>query len=148
MRRRSLACCSPPWRRAPATSSSAQRRHCAPRCCSAARISCGIDRRRQEGSAMNRRDVLGLSAAAALLPFSTWAAAAEGGPARLIVVMLRGAVDGLNVVIPYREPSYREMRPTIAVAPPGEAEGAHDLDGQFGLHPALAALMPLWQAKQ
>jgi uncharacterized protein (DUF1501 family) len=66
---------------------------------------------------------------------------------RLIVIFLRGAVDGLNVVIPYREAAYYEYRPKIAIPQPGKENGALDLDGQFGLHPALAPLMPLWQQK-
>jgi uncharacterized protein (DUF1501 family) len=54
---------------------------------------------------MNRRDFLRLSAGTTLLPFgpAAWAATAEGGPKRLIVIFLRGAVDGLNVVVPYAE---------------------------------------------
>jgi uncharacterized protein (DUF1501 family) len=66
---------------------------------------------------------------------------------RLIVIFLRGAVDGLNVVIPYREAAYYQHRPKIAIPQPGKENGALDLDGQFGLHPALAPLMPLWQQK-
>jgi uncharacterized protein (DUF1501 family) len=66
-------------------------------------------------------------------------------PKRLIVIFLRGAVDGLNVVVPYRETAYYENRPKIAIPQPGKEGGALDLDGQFGLHPALAPLMPLWQ---
>lgn len=99
---------------------------------------------------MRRRDLFGLSAAA-LLPLGggAWAAPAAGGPKRLVVVMLRGAVDGLNVVVPYGEDAYYAGRPTIAIAKPGAAEGlALPLDGHFALHPALAALLPLWQAKQ
>ena len=65
---------------------------------------------------------------------------------RLIVVMLRGGIDGLNVVVPYQDPNYYEARPTIAMARPGEAEGVIDLDGQFGLHPDLEPLMAEWQA--
>ncbi len=65
---------------------------------------------------------------------------------RLIVIFLRGAVDGLNVVVPYQESDYYELRPTIALAKPGETDGVLDLDGEFGLHPALAPLMPEWQA--
>jgi uncharacterized protein (DUF1501 family) len=95
---------------------------------------------------MNRRDFLALSAATFATP--AWAATVQGGPSRLIVVMLRGAVDGLNVVVPYGDPAYYDMRPTIAIAKPGGEDGALALDGHFGLHPALAALMPLWQAKQ
>jgi uncharacterized protein (DUF1501 family) len=84
---------------------------------------------------------------AALLPLGggAWAAAAEGGPKRLVVILLRGAVDGLNVVVPYADPDYYAARPTIAIARPGTAGGALPLDGHFGLHPALAGLMPLWR---
>ncbi|GGA09534.1 DUF1501 domain-containing protein [Okeania sp. KiyG1] len=64
---------------------------------------------------------------------------------RLIVIFLRGGVDGLNVVIPHQEYNYYDVRPKIAIPAPGEAEGAIDLDGQFGLHPALASIIPLWQ---
>jgi uncharacterized protein (DUF1501 family) len=92
---------------------------------------------------MRRRDVLGL-AAAAPLAWPCRAAASEGGPSRLVVVMLRGAVDGLNVVIPQEEAEYYRLRPTIAV-PRG---AALPLDRRFALHPALAGLMPLWQAGQ
>jgi uncharacterized protein (DUF1501 family) len=70
------------------------------------------------------------------------------GGRRLVVVFLRGAVDGLNVVVPHGEAAYYAGRSTIAIARPGTAEGALDLDGRFGLHPALAALMPLWQSRQ
>jgi uncharacterized protein (DUF1501 family) len=99
---------------------------------------------------VNRRHFLRLSAAPALLTLGrhAWAATAEGGPKRLIVVFLRGAVDGLNVVVPYGEAAYYEVRPTIAIARPGTPDGALPLDGHFALHPALAGLMPLWEAKQ
>jgi uncharacterized protein (DUF1501 family) len=97
----------------------------------------------------NRRDFLALSAGAGILAFGApaWAATAEA-PKRLIVVMLRGAVDGLNVVVPYGEEAYYAARPTIAVAKPGSDDGALLLDDQFALHPALAGIMPLWQQKQ
>src|SRR5215469_10880319 len=95
---------------------------------------------------MRRRDFL-QRGAAMLLPLgrNAWALAAEGGPRRLIVVLLRGAVDGLNVVIPYAEDAYYRERPSIAIAPPGKLDGALALDGHFALHPALAGLMPLWE---
>lgn len=64
---------------------------------------------------------------------------------RLIVVFLRGGVDGLNVVIPYQEAAYYQVRPSIAIPRPGAPGGAIDLDGYFGLHPALAGLIPFWQ---
>src|SRR5712692_7413227 len=65
---------------------------------------------------------------------------------RLIVVFLRGAVDGLNVVIPYNERNYYLARPGIAISPPASgAGGALDLDGRFGLHPALTPVLSLWR---
>ncbi|PZD72666.1 hypothetical protein C1752_03502 [Acaryochloris thomasi RCC1774] len=67
---------------------------------------------------------------------------------RLIVILLRGAVDGLNVVVPYRESAYYEARPSVAIPQPGQPQGALPLNNQFGLHPALEALMPLWKAGQ
>src|SRR5437667_37377 len=76
-----------------------------------------------------------------------WAAAADGGPTRLIVVLLRGAVDGLNVVVPYAEEIYYQERGSIAIAPPGKPDGALALDAHFGLHPALGGLMPLWNER-
>ena len=59
---------------------------------------------------------------------------------RLIVVFLRGAVDGLNVVVPHGEPDYYDARPTIAIGRAGANDGVIDLDGHFGLHPALAPM--------
>ena len=67
---------------------------------------------------------------------------------KLIVVFLRGAIDGLNVVIPYQEDEYYHNRPNIAILPPNEPNGVLDLDGYFGLNPALKDLMPLWKKKQ
>ena len=64
---------------------------------------------------------------------------------RLIVVFLRGGVDGLNLVIPHQEDTYYDYRPKIAIPAPGESGGALILDEQFGLHPALADVMPLWK---
>lgn len=81
---------------------------------------------------------------------TAWAAR-SGAPAtggKLIVIMLRGAVDGLNVVVPYADASYAQLRPTIGLARPGVEGGVIDLDGFFGLHPALADLQPLWAAKK
>jgi uncharacterized protein (DUF1501 family) len=60
--------------------------------------------------------------------------------------MLRGAVDGLSVVVPHADPDYRRNRPEIAIASPGAADGALRLNAHFGLHPALAGLMPWWQS--
>jgi uncharacterized protein (DUF1501 family) len=76
------------------------------------------------------------------------AADSDGGRKRLIVVFLRGAIDGLNVVVPHEERGYYESRPTIAIGRPGTDQGALPLDGRFGLHPALASLLPLWNDKK
>jgi uncharacterized protein (DUF1501 family) len=66
---------------------------------------------------------------------------------KLVIVMLRGAVDGLNVVVPYGDSSYYHARSGIAIQPPGTADSALNLNGEFGLHPALAPLMPMWNEK-
>src|SRR5439155_24211113 len=64
----------------------------------------------------------------------------------LVAVFQRGAVDGLNVVVPYGEQAYYDARPTIAVPRPASAEGAAiDLDGFFGVHPALASMVPFFK---
>ena len=61
----------------------------------------------------------------------------------LVCLFQRGAVDGLNMIVPHGEELYYRERPRIAV-PRGQVV---DLDGHFGLHPALAALKPLWDNK-
>jgi uncharacterized protein (DUF1501 family) len=66
----------------------------------------------------------------------------------LITIFQRGAVDGLNMIVPFGEKEYYRSRPSIAVPKPGAADGAVDLDGFFGLHPRLASLEPLWDSKQ
>jgi uncharacterized protein (DUF1501 family) len=73
--------------------------------------------------------------------FMTRTALAAGGRRRVLVaVFQRGAVDGLNMIVPYGESPYYRLRPTIAVQRPGAADGAIDLDGFFGLHPRMAPL--------
>jgi uncharacterized protein (DUF1501 family) len=97
-------------------------------------------------SGISRRRLLAAPLAVALVSdaANAWAAAAEGGPKRLVVIMLRGAVDGLSVVVPYGEDAYYAARRSIAIGRPGSPGGVLPLDGHFGLHPALAGLMPLW----
>jgi len=97
---------------------------------------------------MNRRfflhkGALAVAGTAAIPGFLVRSILAEtaGAPnQRLVVIFQRGAVDGLNVVVPYREKNYYSMRPTIAI-PQKEVV---DLDGFFGLHPAMAAFKPLY----
>jgi uncharacterized protein (DUF1501 family) len=103
---------------------------------------------------MQRRDfmqVLALGAGGLILPGSNaWAVtrAASDSQRKLIVIMLRGAVDGLSVVAPYGDANYARLRPNIAIARPGQENGLLDLDGYFGLHPALRPLQDLWQQKR
>src|SRR5208283_1064353 len=76
-------------------------------------------------------------------------AADSVGPRKkvLVAIFQRGAVDGLNVVVPFGDRRYYELRPTIAIpAPSLGKEGAIDLDGFFGLHPALAPLKPIYDS--
>jgi uncharacterized protein (DUF1501 family) len=104
---------------------------------------------------MQRRHLLQAAAAvgAAWTPIGRTAFAAVGDPnnpalpgsRRLVVVFLRGAVDGLSVVTPYGDGAYYQARNTIALQRPGQQGGLLDLDGHFGLNPALAPVMPLWQ---
>jgi uncharacterized protein (DUF1501 family) len=101
---------------------------------------------------MKRREFLQLTLLSTsgllLIGENSWAAKSTGddkNPKRLVVVFLRGAVDGLSVVVPYSESSYYTSRPTIAVPRPGENGGALKLDEHFGLHPALSSLMPFWE---
>ncbi len=83
--------------------------------------------------------VMGLSAAGANLSFAA-------GPAgkKLVVIILRGAMDGLNVVVPHLENNYYAKRPGIAILPPGETGGALPLTTGFGLHPALPGLAAMY----
>ena len=62
----------------------------------------------------------------------------------LVVIFLRGGIDGLNWVVPYADADYAKLRLTIGVAAPGSGkpDPAIDLDGYFGLNPRCAALMP------
>jgi uncharacterized protein (DUF1501 family) len=79
----------------------------------------------------------------------TVAAAAGKRPKLLIAIFQRGAMDGLNVVVPFGEKSYYQSRPSIAIARPGSgADAAIDLDGFFAFHPRLAPLKPLYDARQ
>ena len=93
--------------------------------------------------------IFGVGAAPAWLSRAVFA---SDGPARrkkiLIAIFQRGAVDGLNVVVPHGEPRYYDMRPTIAIPrPAGTPDAAIDLDGMFGLHPSLAPLKPLFDTQ-
>jgi uncharacterized protein (DUF1501 family) len=101
----------------------------------------------------SRRDLLKWGALAACTSpgaIQVALAQAPGGKpnARLVVVMLRGAMDGLSLVAPYVEPAYYQERPVIAIPRPGEEGGLMRLSNQFGLNPGFAALMPYWERHQ
>ena len=78
----------------------------------------------------------------------------QGPPGDILVsIFLRGGVDGLSVIVPHGDDDYYRNRPTLALARPSDSESKAadrviDLDGYFGLHPALAPLLPLQQAGQ
>ena len=100
---------------------------------------------------MKRREFLQRSAEAlaASLAFSAWVESLHKGACAatpldrvLVLLELRGGNDGLNTVIPYRDPAYRQARPTIAVA------DGPSLERDLILHPALAPLQPLWKARR
>ena len=96
---------------------------------------------------LNRRAFLGkagllgcsLAASPLMTPISLASAPWDH---RLVVIILRGAMDGLDVVRPLGDADYAMLRPTLV----RDNAGQHDLDGFYALHPALAPLMPLWQA--
>lgn len=88
--------------------------------------------------------LLGCSAAAhPLLSSATFAGAP--GDNRLVVIILRGAMDGLDAFQPYGDRDLRGLRQTLSLGPD---HGATDLDGFYALHPGLAPLLPLWRAGQ
>ncbi|MEM9302417.1 MAG: DUF1501 domain-containing protein [Pseudomonadota bacterium] len=99
---------------------------------------------------MNRRDFIKLGGLAALplvgpkLAFGS--NSATSGRDVLVVVFQRGGADGLNIVAPWADGRYRDLRPTIAVPEPGAPGGVIDIDGYFGFHPSLAPLLPAWEA--
>ena len=86
--------------------------------------------------------LVGTSAIPSFLERSVLAEAttAAANNKKLVVIFQRGAADGLNIVVPYRETNYYAMRPSIAI----RQNEILDLDGFFGLHPAMASLKPLY----
>ena len=86
--------------------------------------------------------VLGCSLAASPLVTPVTLASAPWDT-RLVVLILRGAMDGLDVVQPYGDPALAKLRRTLLTGP---ENGALDLDGFYGLHPGLTGLKPLWDA--
>jgi uncharacterized protein (DUF1501 family) len=87
-----------------------------------------------------RRFLLGTGALAASAALPNVMFARTGGSSRLVVVILRGALDGLAAVPPYADPGYAGLHRELAIAAPGAPDGALALDNTFGLHPSLGFL--------
>ncbi len=88
--------------------------------------------------------VVGTAALPSFLARAAYGAADPGTRAkRLVVIFQRGAADGLNIVVPHGEAAYYSMRPTINIP----KKSVLDLDGFFGLHPAMSSFEPLWKQR-
>ncbi|AYD01037.1 DUF1501 domain-containing protein [Neorhizobium sp. NCHU2750] len=95
---------------------------------------------------LSRRGFLAGACCAAAAPVMTPVTfAAAPGDNRFVTIVLRGAMDGLDLVQPYGDPDFAALRPKLALTPD---KGLLDLDGFFGLHPAASSLMPLWKSEQ
>ncbi len=98
---------------------------------------------------ITRRDLLKFTAAGvgmfSLPGANLQLAHAATSDQRLAVLILRGGLDGLSVIPPHGDSSYFDVRPRIAIPSPGGPNGAVDLDGQFGLHPAMSPIYPLYR---
>ena len=93
--------------------------------------------------------VLGLGAVPPFLQRLALASAPGRRQKTLVIIFQRGGVDGLNTIIPFGEKEYYRSRPSIAIPRPSSQEGtALDLDGFFGMHPSLQALLPAYQKEQ
>lgn len=92
-----------------------------------------------------RAALLGLTSAVSLGQASLALAAGAGGQ-RFVVVILRGALDGLSAVVPYGDPALVGWRPELVPPSPGTAGGLRDLGGFYGLHPALASLHAMYRS--
>src|SRR5262245_39018323 len=86
---------------------------------------------------LNRRQILSLTGSLALMGALPARLALADAPtdARFVLAIQRGAMDGLHAVPPYGDPNYKALRAGLALG-----DDVHDLDGKFGLHPALPEL--------
>ncbi|HEY5339182.1 MAG TPA: hypothetical protein VIJ85_13325, partial [Rhizomicrobium sp.] len=100
---------------------------------------------------LDRRSILKTAFAASAM--SVWDApvrfafANVPGDRRFVVVILRGALDGLAAVPPHGDPDYKSVRGVLAMDMMGTTP-IHDLDGHFGLHPSLTNMKAMWDAKE
>src|ERR1700730_7141247 len=91
--------------------------------------------------------LVSLGFAPSFLTRTAFAQGRSGRTKQLIAIFQRGAVDGLNVVVPFGEAHYYRARPSIAIPRPNAADGAIDLDGFFGFNPRLRPLKPFWDRR-
>ena len=99
------------------------------------------------GRITRRASLLGLTTALSL-GRASMAVAAAPTERRFVVVILRGALDGLSAVVPYGDPDLAALRPRLLPPMPGQERGLLDLGGTFGLHPALAASHAMYRMGQ
>jgi uncharacterized protein (DUF1501 family) len=94
--------------------------------------------------------MFGIGSAPAWLSRAAYAENTSGKRKKILVAIFqRGAMDGLNVVVPHGEAAYYTLRPNLAIPrPDGSANSAIDLDGYFGLHPALQPLKSIYDSGQ
>ncbi len=94
-----------------------------------------------------RTALLGIATSAAIGRTSLALAAAPGNK-RLVVVILRGALDGMAAVVPYGDPGLAALRGEIVPPGPGQADRLLDLGGFFGMHPALTGVHDMYKANE
>lgn len=97
---------------------------------------------------LNRRILLAAAGSGAALAFAGRVSAATRERNKLVVVIARGAMDGLSVTVPYADPNYAALRGGLAIAAPGQEDGALELTEGFGLHPALTTFHALHRSGQ
>lgn len=98
---------------------------------------------------ISRREIIktaGAGALAAALPGVAFGN--SGSDSRFVLVILRGAADGLAIAAPYGDANYRKIRGELALPSPGEEGGVLKLDGMFGLHPSLPGVYDEYRKEQ
>ncbi len=99
-----------------------------------------------DGCRLSRRQALLGLAAAFTLGGTSVALAAPQTEQRFVVILLRGAMDGMSAVQPYGDPAFAALRGPLALPMPGQPGGILDLGGTYGLHPSLAQLHTMYAA--